>query len=185
MLSNYMLFGIIAIAIISYYAFVLPKKDRILFGLYRYRDEVSLYAMNCPGKQETEEYQYLIGLINVEIYLIKNNISFTDFFATTVTTTVENEESVEIIINKIKEDSFMAKIYVESFEIFINYFNRKFKWFGKLCIEPSIFFLEMLTKILRVYKRKKPYEKITKAIFKTTSMSKTYEKYIKMNNTAM
>ena len=94
MLSNLAWVLIILVAIISYYAFVLPPKDKLVFKLYQKRDELTLYAMNTPGKQDTEEYGYLVQMINVEIYLIKNNISFMDYYRSVIETTVENQKEV-------------------------------------------------------------------------------------------
>lgn len=181
MISNFGLIVLILISLICYYAFELPKKDKILFTLYKNRDELTLYAMNTPGMQDTEEYQYLIGLINVEIYLIKNNISFSDFYSSTVKSTVENERKIENLVEKIKSDHFMQKIYDDSFDVFANYFNKKFIWFKRLILHPMIFILNLIIKIMEVKNKHKLYDKITSVFSKTSNMSEIYDKYLKIN----
>ena len=182
MMSNLLLLLIITFTVISYFAFVLPKKDKILFKLYEERDKLTLYIMNSPGKQNTEEYKYLIGMINTEIYLVKNSISFTKFFTTTVEQSVENEKKIEKIINKIKEDEFMYDIYNRSFSIFTSYFNRKFKWFRILVLFPTCIVLEFILKILKIITKSERHNKVDIVVSKATNVSKVYERYIRLNN---
>ena len=180
-----LLLGIV-LMIISYYAFVLPQKDKMVFKLYQKRDELTLYAMNNPGKQDTEEYKYVIQTINVEIFLINNNISFMDYYRSVIERTVENEKEIESILDKIKQDEYMKNIFDESFAIFEKYFNRKFKWFKRIFLIPFVRILDLYLKIFTaVEKAQASSRKINRAIVKTSSITENYERYIRMNSGAM
>lgn len=184
MFNGLILIMISLMSVIVYYAFVLPKKERILYKMYKERDNLTIYAMNHPGKQDEEAYKYLIGLINVEIYLIKNSISLTDYFRTTVEETVENEQKVEQIIQMIKEDEFMGKIYENTFCIFSKYFSVKFKWFYRIFLCPIIAILKLLIIILKWIKKGNlsVREQKMNNIFSTASnMPQIYEKYLNLS----
>ena len=181
MLSNLAWVLIILVAIISYYAFVLPPKDKLVFKLYQKRDELTLYAMNTPGKQDTEEYGYLVQMINVEIYLIKNNISFMDYYRSVIETTVENQKEVESILERIKQDEFMKNIFDDTFSIFEGYFKRKFKVFSYLFLKPIVYILKIFEKL----KKKASLKKISRTIERTSSITENYERYMRMNSNVM
>lgn len=182
MFNQYILILLILFCIISYYAFVLPKKDKILFKLYKYRDELTLYVMDKPGLQDEEGYQYLVGMLNAEIFLIKNDVSFTSFFSSTIEKSVKNEIEMERIKGLIRQDDFMYRIYEESFEVFGKYFNKKFRFFLLFVIEPLIIVLGLILKVLHLFKQ---YDERIDNIFNaTTNVPKVYEKYISINKTA-
>lgn len=183
MFNSFILLTIVLLSIIVYYAFVLPKKERMLFRMYKERDNLTIYAMNTPGKQDEEAYQYLIELINIEIYLMKNSISLTDYYKTAVEKSIENEQKVEGIIKLIKADEFMGEIYENTSGIFSKYFYRKFKWFNIIFLCPTIAVLKLLLKILNWINRGNLSEKEQKmnTIFSTASnIPKAYKKYIKL-----
>lgn len=182
MFNKYILILLILFCFISYYAFVLPQKDKILFALYKYRDDLTLYVMNHPGMQEGEGYQYLIGMINAEIFLVKSDISFTKFFSSTIEKSVENQMEMERIIGLIKQDEFMYQIFEESYKIFGKYFNRKFKFFLVFVITPLILLLGLTLKILHLFKQ---YNKRIDSIFNaTTNVPEVYKKYVSINKMA-
>lgn len=184
MFSSVVLIILIAICIICHFAFVLPKRDKMLFALYEDRDELALYAMEHSGKQETLEYQYLMKMINVEIYLINNNISLTDYFSSVVENTVENQKEVEEIISLIEQDDFLKKIYEHSFCIFSKYIRRKFKIFNILCLKPLIKVLTLLEKILSLINetnKASKYKDINNIYETASNMPEIFGKYIKMN----
>lgn len=184
MFDSLILVMLILLSIILYYAFVLPKKEKILFKMYAERDNLTIYAMNNPGKQDEEAYQYLIGVINVEIFLIKNNLSLTDYFKRTVEKTVENEREVERIIGLIRQDEFMGRVYENTFCIFSKYFSVKFKWFYRIFLCPVSLVLKLILKILKWIKkgdlsnREQRMNNISSA---TLNMPRLYEKYMNLN----
>lgn len=183
MFNSFILLTIVLLSIIVYYAFVLPKKERMLFRMYRERDNLTIYAMNTPGKQDEEAYQYLIELINTEIYLMKNSISLTDYYKSTVEKSVENEQTVEKIIKLIKEDKFMDEVYEKTSYVFYKYFYTKFKWFNRIFLCPLSVVLKILLKLLNWLNKGDLSEKEQKmnTIFSTASnIPKVYEKYVKL-----
>lgn len=184
MISNIVLILLIIFSIISYYAFVLPKKERVLFRMYAERDNLTIYIMNNPGKQDEEAYQYLIGVINAEIYLIKNNLSLTDYFRTTIEKTVENEKEVEHIIELIREDEFMGEVFENTFHIFLKYFSSKFRWFYRIFLCPAAWILKCIYYLINILKRgnlSDREKKINNVFSNTLNMPKIYEKYIRLN----
>lgn len=184
MINNIILIILIIFSIISYYAFVLPKKERVLFSMYAERDDLTIYAMNNPGKQDEEAYQYLIGVINAEIYLIKNNLSLTDYFHTTIEKTVENEKEVERIIELIRQDKFMGKVFDNTFHIFSKYFSSKFQWFYRIFLCPAAWILKCIYCLLNLLKKGNlsDREKQMNNLFSNTlNMPKIYEKYVRLN----
>ena len=147
MISNLLLLCIALVSIIVYFSFVLPKYDKILFALYEYRDELALYAMENQGVQDLEEFAYLMSVLNIQIYLVKNNISFTQYYMSTVEKTIENEQKIEVIVKKIKQDEVMARIFEESFEIFSEYLRKKLDIFNKIVLKPLTYFLIIILKL--------------------------------------
>lgn len=182
MFNQYILILLILFCIISYYAFVLPKKDKILFTLYKYRDELTIYAMNNPGLQDEEGYRYLVSMLNAQIFLVKSDISFTGFFSSTIEKSVENQIEMERIIDFIKKDEFMYRIYEESYKVFGKYFNKKFRFFLVFVIGPLIIGLGLILKILHLFKQYN--ERIDDIFNATTNVPKVYEKYVSINKTA-
>ena len=188
MLSNFVLLLGVMIMFISYFAFVLPRKDKMIFKLYQKRDELTLYAMNTPGKQDTEEYKYVVQMINIEIYLIKNNISFMDYYRSVIERTVENEKEIEGILDKIKQDEFMKDIFEESFAIFEKYFNKKFKWFKWIFLVPLVRILDICLRIFNAVEKAQASassRNVNRALTKTENITENYERYIRMNSNAM
>src|SRR5699024_4346393 len=114
---------------------------------------LTIYAMNNPGKQDEEAYEYLIGLINAEIFLIRNNLSLTDYFKTTIEKSVENEREVERIIGLIREDKVMEEIYENTFRIFSKYFSVKFKWLYRIFLFPLSLILKVIIKAINLVKK--------------------------------
>lgn len=176
MANGIVIITIAVVAIISYYAFVLPYKDRVLFRLYEQRDNLAMYAMNNPGKQDTAEYQYLIRFLNTQLYFVNHDISFVDFYESTIKSTVENQRKVEKLIKRIKRDKFMEEIYETSFSIFYSYFIKKFTMFYYLVLKPVQIILTFIIGILKFLDMS--YRVVDDVRGKTVSTQKTCHQYI-------
>lgn len=184
MISSYILILLAILCIISYYAFILPNRDKILFELYKDRDDLTLYAMSISGKQDTKEYKYVIGTINTEIYLIKNNFSFCDFYKSTVEITVENKNEIEKTLAVIEQDEYIKQIFEHSFGIFSNYMNKKIKVFNNVVLRPVVFILSGIIKVLEIFSEdncKKISYGIEVAFKKASDIPKVYEQYMNVN----
>ena len=183
MISNSLFILILILAVIFYVAFILQRKDRVLFGLYKWRDELAIYAMNNENIQDLEEYRYLISMINVEIYLVKRDISITDYYLSTVERTIEIEKAVTGIIEKIKSDDVMCEVFENSFEIFTKYFRKRMFWFYRIVLLPAAIVLRIVFSLEKMLKKGKSYKrkKMRRVINFTLGMPSIYENYVRIN----
>lgn len=148
MIWSIFLLSIGGIYIIIHHAFVLPSHERKIFKLYECRDRLALYGMTSLDIQRSFEYKYLMSMINQEIYLMNNNISFTQYFKTSVENSVENQKEVQAFLEKIQKDEIYWQVFTESFSIFEKYFSLKMKWFLRLCLVPANYVLTFFLRIL-------------------------------------
>ena len=181
MISGYILLFIAILAIICHYAFVMPSKDKKLFKLYENRDNLTLYAMENPGTQHSDGYKHLLKIINSEIYLINNNISFVDFYKSVIEATVDDTKRTERMVRQIKSDSYMDKIFEETYDVFEKFFIKKFKLFYHIILKPFSFILKFIITISDCLSNDKIKNKINRMFTSAENVSSNCKKYMNLN----
>lgn len=165
-----------------YHAFILPKYERKIFALYKCRDKLALYGMKDPVIQKSYEYQYLMGMLNAEIYLMHDNISFTQYFKNSVEFSVENEKKIEELLKGIQNDEVYLQVFNESYDIFKAYFDNKMKWFVRLFLKPISHILSFLIYVLERTSKLQDQERVKRMESYATGVPRVYERYMKMNS---
>ncbi len=181
MISGLVLLLIAIMAVICHYAFAMPTKDKVLFKLYENRDNLTLYAMENPGTQYSDGYNHLLKLINCEIYLINNNISFMDFYKSVVERTVDDSRRTEKMVRQIKSNSYMDGIFENTYDVFEKFFVKKFKLFYHIILRPYSFVLKIMLKIVDYISNDKVKDKIDRMFISTENISSNCEKYLNLN----
>lgn len=134
------------IYIIYYFAFDVPKKDKIAFKLYELRDEVAMEVINGNLEEDTLEYAFMITLINIQIGFLDREIPYTQMVASAFRES--DEEQVNSVFDKIRENEKLREIYVEVMSIYKNTFRYKKYIIKYMYVVPVSKFIGLLIRIL-------------------------------------
>lgn len=152
MINGFLALMILFAVACIYYAFILPNDEKKLYKLYYLRDELALYAMKGLISQDSNEYIFLINLINTEIYYLKNDIPFSEMFASIWKYSDYSEDLLDDVIVNIKKDELTLKIFSEATTLFNKYYKFKGNCFIYLYVKPILFFLRAYIRYLKTWR---------------------------------
>ena len=132
-----LVFVIIAfVCIVIQYAIVLPKKDKVFFRMYEYRDKLALIGMENEELQDTRRYILLCRLINSEIAVMEEGVSITKYFKAARTQCDETDNLFESILYEIEQDEMLVEIYRGTSKLYHDYFSKKINWLFRFFVIP-------------------------------------------------
>lgn len=147
MLSTTMWLLIIFLLLIIKYVFIMPMEDNRLFGMYAARDAVAMAATRGEIDQESEEYQFVIGEINFEIYYTKNNYNFGIFLNNLLFRPGEAKKKFDDMYKLIEQYDILSKSVKHTRNKFQKSMNFRLFVFNLLFIKPFYLLLSVALSI--------------------------------------
>lgn len=144
MILNILLTIVCLMLIAYYYSFELPKKDKKLFKLYLLHDKVTGQIANESELAQKDEYKFVLELLNQEVKFINEGIKISSLG----NRIDENDESLDVLLQNIKDDKFLSEIFNESRDIFTDHIKYRVKLFCFFILKPAIWILSLCNVIL-------------------------------------
>ncbi|MBU5331398.1 hypothetical protein KQI61_04245 [Anaerocolumna aminovalerica] len=145
MIINTILILVCMILLAYHYSFEKPREDKKIFKLYNLRDELSHKLTNNNDLLEKEEYLFVLSLLEHEICIIQRGLRISELMNEENS---NNEEELNRILVKIKEDNYLSNILVESNTIIKNHLKNRIFIFRTLILKPIIAVLSIWAKVL-------------------------------------
>lgn len=113
---------------VVFYQFILqPIEDGKKFRLYKLRDELAFAAMKGQVSEESREYDFLMGMINIGINIYDVDFSVSSFLRSLVTPQLGKISETNFHLKKIQENPAIAPISNELLKILTVAFKRELK----------------------------------------------------------